>query len=151
MTRGSFYLSATFTGHQFNNNCPFFAPISTKGVVRVIDSAVSCDGAIYIQSFTLLLCEPLDTAFKQQRLKAWQPILTPKTVLPTFILVGILFAPLGGLLLWASDTVSNTRLANVFSIFYGKTTMQGHTSQRTVDILVVVDGYFNKHSSEYLR
>ncbi|KAG0337828.1 hypothetical protein BG004_007481 [Podila humilis] len=47
-----------------------------------------------------------DTAFKQQRLKAWQPILTPKTVLPTFILVGILFAPLGGLLLWASDTVA---------------------------------------------
>ncbi|KAF9417198.1 hypothetical protein BGZ94_010019, partial [Podila epigama] len=46
------------------------------------------------------------TAFKQQRLKAWQPILTPKTVLPTFILVGILFAPLGGLLLWASDTVA---------------------------------------------
>ncbi|KAG0295047.1 hypothetical protein BGZ97_004913 [Linnemannia gamsii] len=47
-----------------------------------------------------------NTAFKQQRLKAWQPILTPKTVLPTFILVGILFAPIGGLLLWASDTVA---------------------------------------------
>lgn len=52
-------------------------------------------------------CNELDTAFKQQRLKAWQPILTPKTVLPTFILVGILFAPIGGLLLWASDTVSS--------------------------------------------
>ncbi|KAF9581991.1 hypothetical protein BGW38_000804 [Lunasporangiospora selenospora] len=53
-------------------------------------------------------CDDLssDTAFKQQRLKAWQPILTPKTVLPTFILIGILFAPLGGLLLWASDTVA---------------------------------------------
>ncbi|KAG0350573.1 hypothetical protein BG005_009891 [Podila minutissima] len=50
--------------------------------------------------------KPSNTAFKQQRLKAWQPILTPKTVLPTFILVGILFAPLGGLLLWASDTVA---------------------------------------------
>ncbi|KAF9909521.1 hypothetical protein EC991_008503 [Linnemannia zychae] len=50
--------------------------------------------------------KPANTAFKQQRLKAWQPILTPKTVLPTFILVGILFAPIGGLLLWASDTVS---------------------------------------------
>ncbi|KAG0031309.1 hypothetical protein BGZ81_001403 [Podila clonocystis] len=50
--------------------------------------------------------KPANTAFKQQRLKAWQPILTPKTVLPTFILVGILFAPLGGLLLWASDTVA---------------------------------------------
>ncbi|KAG0371028.1 LEM3/CDC50 family protein [Gamsiella multidivaricata] len=50
--------------------------------------------------------KPANTAFKQQRLKAWQPILTPKTVLPTFILVGILFAPIGGLLLWASDTVA---------------------------------------------
>ncbi|KAI1314475.1 hypothetical protein EDD11_002138 [Mortierella claussenii] len=50
--------------------------------------------------------KPANTAFKQQRLKAWQPILTPKTVLPTFLLVGILFAPIGGLLLWASDTVA---------------------------------------------
>jgi len=48
----------------------------------------------------------LDTAFKQQRLKAWQPILTPKTVLPTFFIVGIIFAPLGGLLLYASNNVS---------------------------------------------
>lgn len=44
-----------------------------------------------------------DTAFKQQRLKAWQPILTPRTVLPTFFLIGLVFLPLGiGLL-----TVSN--------------------------------------------
>jgi hypothetical protein len=59
----------------------------------------------------------LDTAFKQQRLKAWQPILTPKTVLPTFILVGILFAPIGGLLLWASDTVSTHTLLYCLSAF----------------------------------
>ncbi|CAG8434508.1 674_t:CDS:2 [Scutellospora calospora] len=50
--------------------------------------------------------KPANTAFKQQRLKAWQPILTPKTVLPTFFIVGILFAPLGGLLLWASNSVT---------------------------------------------
>lgn len=49
---------------------------------------------------------PANTAFKQQRLKAWQPILTPKTVLPTFFLVGIIFAPIGGVLLWASNQVS---------------------------------------------
>ena len=40
---------------------------------------------------------PGNTAFKQQRLKAWQPILTPKTVLPTFFVIGVLFAPIGGL------------------------------------------------------
>ncbi|KAF7311628.1 Transcription regulator [Mycena kentingensis (nom. inval.)] len=49
---------------------------------------------------------PANTAFKQQRLKAWQPILTPKTVLPTLFIVGILFAPIGALLIWGSSTVS---------------------------------------------
>ncbi|ORX99820.1 ligand-effect modulator 3 family [Clohesyomyces aquaticus] len=48
---------------------------------------------------------PANTAFRQQRLKAWQPILTPKTVLPLFFIVGIIFAPIGGLLLWASSQV----------------------------------------------
>lgn len=47
-----------------------------------------------------------DTAFKQQRLKAWQPILTPKTVLPTFFILGVLFGPIGGLLIWGSSLVS---------------------------------------------
>ncbi|KAJ6440479.1 LEM3/CDC50 family protein [Purpureocillium lavendulum] len=46
---------------------------------------------------------PANTAFRQQRLKAWQPILTPKTVLPLFFTIGIIFAPIGGLLLWASS------------------------------------------------
>ncbi|ORX91145.1 LEM3/CDC50 family protein [Basidiobolus meristosporus CBS 931.73] len=50
--------------------------------------------------------KPANTAFKQQRLKAWQPILTPKTVLPTLFIVGIIFAPIGGLLLYASDNVN---------------------------------------------
>ncbi|KAL4940989.1 hypothetical protein BDV06DRAFT_9700 [Aspergillus oleicola] len=49
---------------------------------------------------------PANTAFRQQRLKAWQPILTPKSVLPLFFVVGVIFAPIGGLLLWASSTVS---------------------------------------------
>lgn len=48
---------------------------------------------------------PANTAFRQQRLKAWQPILTPKTVLPLFFAVGVVFAPIGGLLLWASSQV----------------------------------------------
>ncbi|KAK9463505.1 ligand-effect modulator 3 family [Lipomyces oligophaga] len=45
---------------------------------------------------------PPNTAFRQQRLKAWQPILTPKTVLPLFFCIGIVFAPIGALLLYAS-------------------------------------------------
>ncbi|KAF2640953.1 CDC50 family protein-like protein [Massarina eburnea CBS 473.64] len=53
---------------------------------------------------------PPNTAFRQQRLKAWQPILTPKTVLPIFFIVGIIFAPIGGLLLWASSQVQEIAL-----------------------------------------
>ncbi|KAG9242537.1 ligand-effect modulator 3 family [Calycina marina] len=49
--------------------------------------------------------KPANTAFRQQRLKAWQPILTPKTVLPLFFVIGIIFAPIGGLLLYASAQV----------------------------------------------
>jgi len=48
---------------------------------------------------------PANTAFRQQRLKAWQPILTPKTVLPLFFAIGIIFGPIGGLLLYASAQV----------------------------------------------
>ncbi|KAJ5414465.1 hypothetical protein N7509_001092 [Penicillium cosmopolitanum] len=48
---------------------------------------------------------PANTAFRQQRLKAWQPILTPKSVLPLFFIVGVLFAPIGGVLIWASSQV----------------------------------------------
>ncbi|KAI0747835.1 cell cycle control protein [Daedaleopsis nitida] len=49
---------------------------------------------------------PANTAFKQQRLKAWQPILTPRTVLPTLFIIGILFAPIGVLLIWGSGLVT---------------------------------------------
>lgn len=48
---------------------------------------------------------PANTAFKQQRLKAWQPILTPKTVLPTFFIIGILFIPLGIVFYLTSESV----------------------------------------------
>ncbi|CAO3642844.1 unnamed protein product [Cunninghamella blakesleeana] len=50
--------------------------------------------------------KPANTAFKQQRLKSWQPLLTPKTVLPTLFAAGIIFAPLGGLFLYESETVN---------------------------------------------
>jgi len=50
--------------------------------------------------------KPANTAFKQQRLKAWQPILTPKTVLPAFFAIGAIFVPLGIGLFIASNNVS---------------------------------------------
>ncbi|KAJ2704218.1 alkylphosphocholine resistance protein lem3 [Coemansia sp. IMI 203386] len=54
--------------------------------------------------------KPSNTAFKQQRLRAWQPLLTPKSVLPTFFIIGIIFAPIGGWLLWASERVNELRI-----------------------------------------
>ncbi|KAI9292633.1 Lem3/Cdc50 [Neoconidiobolus thromboides FSU 785] len=50
--------------------------------------------------------KPPNTAFKQQRLRSWQPILTPKAVLPTLFVLGAIFAPLGGLFLSLSEQVS---------------------------------------------
>jgi len=49
--------------------------------------------------------KPPNTAFRQQRLLAYAPILTPKTVLPLFFAIGIIFGPIGGLLLYASSQV----------------------------------------------
>lgn len=51
--------------------------------------------------------KPPNTAFRQQRLKAWQPILTPKTVIPLLFLMAAVFAPLGAVLIWATYNVEN--------------------------------------------
>ncbi|ODQ66435.1 Lem3/Cdc50 [Nadsonia fulvescens var. elongata DSM 6958] len=53
---------------------------------------------------------PPNTAFRQQRLKAWQPILTPKTVLPLFFIITVIFAPIGGLLLFANSKVQEFQI-----------------------------------------
>ncbi|KAI8338992.1 CDC50/LEM3 family [Chlamydoabsidia padenii] len=44
--------------------------------------------------------QPKDGAFRQQRLRAWQPHLRPTAVIPTLFVIGILFLPTGGLLFW---------------------------------------------------
>lgn len=48
---------------------------------------------------------PADTPFKQQKLKAWQPILTPNWVIGTFAIVGLIFIPIGVVLNTESDNV----------------------------------------------
>lgn len=53
----------------------------------------------------VLIFGSVDSAFKQQRLPAWQPVLTAGTVLPTFFIIGILFIPVGVGLLYFSDEV----------------------------------------------
>lgn len=48
---------------------------------------------------------PSSSAFKQQRLPAWQPMLTAGTVLPSFFIIGIAFIPVGIALLLFSNGV----------------------------------------------
>merc|ERR1719313_1011838 len=48
---------------------------------------------------------PEDSDFKQQRLKAWQPILTPTWVIGTFLSVGAVFLAIGIAVLIASNDV----------------------------------------------
>lgn len=53
---------------------------------------------------------PKDSAFKQQRLPAWQPILTAGTVLPTFFVIGVAFIPIGIGMLWFSENVKEVKI-----------------------------------------
>ncbi|XP_028394237.1 cell cycle control protein 50A-like isoform X2 [Dendronephthya gigantea] len=48
---------------------------------------------------------PKNSAFKQQRLKAWQPILTAQVATIFFLVIFVLFIILGAVLLVASDSV----------------------------------------------
>lgn len=65
-----------------------------------------------------------DSAFKQQRLPAWQPILTAGTVLPTFFVIGVAFIPVGIGLLYFSDEVKEHIIdytnCNATDHFYNK-------------------------------
>lgn len=54
--------------------------------------------------------KPPNTAFRQQRLKAWQPILTPKTVIPLLFLLTAIFAPLGVAIIYYTYNVENLQL-----------------------------------------
>ncbi|CAF4812700.1 unnamed protein product [Rotaria sp. Silwood1] len=49
--------------------------------------------------------KPADTAFKQQRLPAWQPIITANTALPVFLIIGLTFIPIGIVLVVTSERV----------------------------------------------
>ncbi|XP_029349833.1 cell cycle control protein 50A-like isoform X2 [Echeneis naucrates] len=61
--------------------------------------------------------KPDNTAFKQQRLPAWQPILTAGTVLPAFFVIGLIFIPIGIGLYVTSNNIKEFE-SNVF-MYYG--------------------------------
>lgn len=61
--------------------------------------------AEYPTTTRVLQKKPSESAFKQQKLPAWQPILTAGTVLPTFFAIGIAFIPIGVAILFFSEGV----------------------------------------------
>lgn len=51
--------------------------------------------------------KPPNTAFRQQRLKSWQPLLVPQSVLPLLILIACIFTPIGIGLMASSNHVQD--------------------------------------------
>ncbi len=51
--------------------------------------------------------KPGNNAFRQQRLKAYNPVMTAKTVIPLLIIIAIIFVPLGAGMWYASHTVQD--------------------------------------------
>jgi hypothetical protein len=61
-----------------------------------------------------LLHKPASRAVEQQRLPAWQPNLTPGTVLPMFFLVGFAFVPIGVAILYYSANTQELSMDYTF-------------------------------------
>jgi len=57
-----------------------------------------------------VMCCAVDTKFKQQKLPAWQPILTAGTVLPLLFAIGIGFIPIGVAFLITANNVCTNQL-----------------------------------------
>ncbi|XP_033332399.1 cell cycle control protein 50A isoform X2 [Megalopta genalis] len=96
--------------------------------------------------------KPSDSAFKQQRLPAWQPILTAGTVLPTFFVIGIAFIPVGIGLLYFSDQVKEYIIdyTNCNSTNYSPYTCAEYIAQKpnptppcTCEIKFTLPSHFN--------
>lgn len=51
--------------------------------------------------------KPSSNAFRQQRLKAYNPVLTAKTVIPLLIAIAIVFVPLGAAMWYASHQIED--------------------------------------------
>ncbi|EGC39195.1 hypothetical protein DICPUDRAFT_93631 [Dictyostelium purpureum] len=49
--------------------------------------------------------KPANTAFKQQKLKAWEPILTPAPVIIAFIAIGVVFVIIGAFMISSTNKV----------------------------------------------
>jgi len=71
---------------------------------------------------------PEDSDFKQQRLKAWQPILTPTWVIGTFLSVGCVFIAIGIAVLIASNNVVEQSTGDYSDQTFSTTAYPDHTT-----------------------
>uniref|UniRef100_A0A8D8LME6 Cell cycle control protein 50A n=1 Tax=Cacopsylla melanoneura TaxID=428564 RepID=A0A8D8LME6_9HEMI len=60
--------------------------------------------------------KPKESAFNQQKLPAWQPILTAGTVMPAFFTFGLVFIPIGVGLMYFADNVKELSLDYTYCI-----------------------------------
>ena len=72
-------------------------------------SSMYCFIALFLMLINSCSCIA-GSAFKQQKLPAWQPILTAGTVLPTFFVIGFVFIPIGFVLLMSSNQVREKKI-----------------------------------------
>lgn len=86
---------------------------------------------------------PADTAFKQQRLPAWQPLLTPRVVVASFFIIGAIFIPIGAIILDASAKVKEfgVRYDNVKDCeITDKGRFQGTACEVELDVTEDIEG-----------
>ncbi|KAL3982165.1 Cell cycle control protein 50A [Acanthocheilonema viteae] len=77
--------------------------------------------------------KPRDTKLRQQKLPAWQPILTASTVIPTIFGIGVIFLPIGVALFLASQGVKES---------ITDYTTCSVPSQNTCEYVIKLDGDF---------
>jgi len=82
---------------------------------------------------------PEDSDFQQQRLKAWQPLLTPKWVIGTFFVIGIIFLPVGIGILVTSNKVVEQSVRYDTMAPVGCNPMDATTCQHVVNITIAKD------------
>lgn len=85
--------------------------------------------------------KPPNTAFRQQRLKSWQPILVPQNVLPFLILIACIFTPIGIGLMVSSNHVQD------LTIDYSKCYQLANSE----DYIKIPSKYVNYHFKEKMN
>ncbi|KAL6452300.1 LEM3 Alkylphosphocholine resistance protein LEM3 [Candida maltosa Xu316] len=86
---------------------------------------------------------PKENAFTQQRLKAINPVLTPKTVIPLLVAIAIVFVPLGAAMWYASDWVED------ITIDYSQCQNLASTDYWSVIPDNFTDYHFRKNYTDY--